>query len=125
MEGERRRWGRWLIVALWIAGLAVSSFVPLTDSVPTGLVDEKATFREFECSAPIDGDPRPASFTLPELAPPRSYTRPPCDQVHTVHRRMLVANVALVALAIGALVWFERRRSSVTDPSSDAVATGV
>jgi multisubunit Na+/H+ antiporter MnhB subunit len=122
MEGERRRWGRWLVVALWIAGLVVWSFVPLSDNVPTGLVDEKATFREFECSAPIDGEARPVSFILPELAPPRSYTRPPCDQVHTVNRRMLVANAVLVALAIGALVWFERRRSRVTDSSPDAVA---
>ena len=42
-----------------------------------------------------------------------------------MNRRMLVANVVLVVFAIGALVWFERRRSRVTDPSSDAVATGV
>jgi hypothetical protein len=124
MEGERRRWGRWLVVALWIAGLVVWSFVPLTDSVPTGLVDEKATFREFECSAPIDGDARPASFTLPELAPPRSYTRPPCDQVHIVNRRMLVANAVLLVFAIGALVWFERRRGGVesVDEVSDVMA---
>lgn len=122
MEGERRRWGRWLVVALWIAGLVVWSVVPLTDSVPTGLVDKKATFQEFECSAPIDGDSRPASFTMPELAPPRSYTRQPCDEVHAVNRRMLVANALLIAVAIAALAWLERRRR-VAGPSADAVVS--
>jgi hypothetical protein len=108
MEGERRTWGRWLGLAVW------------TDSVPTGLVDDKATFQEFECSAPIDGASRPESFSLPELAPPLVYTRPPCDQVHTVNRRMLMANAVLITPAGATLVWFERRRRRVSDPSPDA-----
>lgn len=109
---------------VWAVGLAWWSFTPLTDSVPTGLVDDKATFAKFECSAPIDGSARPPSFTLPELEAPRLYTRPPCEQTHSVNRRMLVVNVVLVVAACGALSYVEIRRRRSGEPSAVPVAAG-
>jgi hypothetical protein len=124
VASERRTWGRWVVVLAWAVGLAWWSFTPLTDSVPTGLVDDKATFAKFECSAPIDGSSRPPSFTLPELEAPRLYTRPPCEQTHSVNRRMLVVNVVLLVVACGALSYVEIRRRRSGEPSAVPVAAG-
>jgi hypothetical protein len=116
MASERRTWGRWVILLLWVSGLVWWSFTPLTDDVPTGLVNKQATFEKFECSAPIDGSARPPAFTLPELEAPRQYTRPPCEQTHRVNRRMMVANAVLIAVAGGTLAWFAIRRRRVGVP---------
>ena len=121
MASGRRTWVGWLVVLLWAVGLGAWAFTPLNDSVPTGVVDDKATFEKLECSAPIDGNARPDSFSLPELEPPRQYARPPCEQTHSVNRNMFVFNAVLIVLVGAVLASIEIRRRRVADSTATPV----
>jgi hypothetical protein len=91
----------WWVLLVWVAALSVWALRPLTDHVPTGVVDGEHTSVAVECARPIENHAGPDE-AIPAVQPPRAYERDACTQQHRENRWMLLVNIVLIAgLAIG------------------------
>lgn len=87
------------VILLWLAGVTIWAFAPMSDEVPTGLVDDAPTTQTVKCHAPIsrDGEVR---GTLPDLDEPRSYQREPCAEIVREAWNLFVLDLVVGAVAL-------------------------
>lgn len=104
MSDARRRGLRVgsVTLLLWCVGLGWWATSTLTDNVPTGEVDGRATSVEVECARPIDSETNGAD-ALPVLEPPRQFEREPCIPQHRENRVLLFANAVLALILVAGL----------------------
>ncbi len=111
----------WWVLLMWVAALSVWALRPLTDHVPTGVVDGQRTSVAIECARPFENHAGPDD-TIPTVQPPRAYERDACTEQHRENRWMLLVNIVLIAgIAVGLLA---TTRSHTTEQPA-ARAAGV
>jgi hypothetical protein len=114
MWTRRRLTIGWLVLAVWVAAVAIWATRPATDHVPTGVVDGVNTSLVVTCNAPLDGSPGPAE-PLPAVELPRQLQHIPCEAQHRNNQIALVID-AVVALAAAALLTAATRRNRTPPP---------
>lgn len=116
---KRRRNGVLAVCAavLWIAviffGWANRS---MTDSVPTGVIDDVFTNETVRCSGLFGSDEPTAQLVV--LEPPREFTRPPCELPHRQGRLVFGINIAFAVLVVTGGVFAMSSKDDADDAPS-------
>jgi hypothetical protein len=121
-----RRWRRWVLLALlvWICFVAWWSTRPVTDTVPTGVVNGVETSQSVQCDSPLSGhttSPDP----IPELPDPpgpwvRAYERTPCEL--PIHNNRMILWVDIGFVVVGGVVLAKTWKPGAASKSSDDMA---
>jgi hypothetical protein len=118
-----KHWRIWALGVLLVWFVAVTWWVvrPVSDTVPTGIVNNVQTAQTVQCDSPLSGN-QSATGPLLQLQSGRAYERTPCEQTIKGDRVMFAVDiaVALAILIVLAATWKRTRASRTLEVASAA-----